>query len=91
MLQNWNGRYSERQQWKSSESLGMERGEPCVEEKAAIRTALSKAQEAGLRRVEVQSDCQAAVNRINNGTMDDASTATFLEDTQQLRGMFQHC
>lgn len=53
--------------------------------------ALIMAKATKWRRIEVQSDCKAAIDNIQVRKVEDSSIATILEDIQVMREVFEHC
>lgn len=86
VARDWNGKILKAWGWQEDR-----RGEPYKEETTAIRMALIIAKETKWRRIEVQSDCKGAIDKVQAGKVEDSTIATILEDIQAMREMFEHC
>lgn len=83
---DWNGKILKAWGWQEDR-----RSEPYEEETAAIRMVLIIAKETKWRRIEVQSDCKGAIDKVQAGKVEDSTIATILEDIQAIREIFEHC
>ncbi|XP_071904276.1 uncharacterized protein [Coffea arabica] len=67
------------------------KGTASKEEALAIRSALLMAKQAGWTKIIIHTDCKSVVEQINRCSEYDYSTATILEDVQELSLGFERC
>lgn len=63
--------------------------EPKLEEALAIRKALQVARQEGWQEIEVQSDCQKIIKKLQQEVTEDSTCATVLEDIGRLKKHFK--
>lgn len=86
VARNWKGEII--RAWAVVET---KKGEACMEEALAIRTAMQMGKEAGWKKVEFQSDCKQLIDKITAADLKDSSMSTVLEDIWQMREVFEQC
>nr|XP_027089582.1 uncharacterized protein LOC113710661 [Coffea arabica] len=62
-----------------------------MEEADALRQGLLMAREAGWRRIEMQTDCKAAIETICKTGLGETPIGTIIEDIRHLSDLFQDC
>nr|XP_027067738.1 uncharacterized protein LOC113693389 [Coffea arabica] len=62
-----------------------------MEEADALRQGLLMAREAGWRRIEMQTDCKAAIETICKTGLGETPIGMIIEDIRHLSDMFQDC